>query len=1693
MLQGGATIINEPHGTWNLTTGPIAPHSSSSGGTFNNEGALATTGTDVINVTLDNSGSLAINSGTLTLGGGGSASSSGGFTVAASTTLDFNSSYSFGGSSRVSGEGSVTLASGTLTLVSGTTYDVTGGLTGTGGSATFGTGDTIGSVVSVSAGTVVFGAGTTLPTLSSVSVSGGVFGGTLNFSTGSSVTITTLTLTNGTVTGSDSINVTGTTTWKSNSTLSGSGTVISDGILNISSPSGVGSVTLIGRTLENFGTASFQGASNGNAMVLEGGATVINEPQHTWNFTTGLIEPFSSSSGGTFSNQGTLDATGTEGIGVALDNSGTVDVTSGTLSVTGGFTQTGTVSIASGGTLSVKGAYTQSSGSTTVAGGGTLTSTTNTVAINGGTLSGSGTVNGNVTNAGNIIPGGVGAAGILTISGTYTQTSGGNLTIYLSGTTAGTSYGQLEVTGAASLGGHLNLDIFGGYVPNGGDAYQVLTSGADGGQFANVNPVGFPDGTTVTTNYNPTDVLIAANVPQPVDFTALGDALEGDLSTIQGSVADGLKDAVPIPIIGQDLKGLTAVTNGLGLIVEQLVNALESIQGVAANSPKLGGDIQAAVLQYMPAYNPNEPNNGTVTLADLNDQNGGTVESNDVLFTQAASNNPDHTFSVEVLLTVTSPTSIAFSLGLGSFLTLSAGSDITLDLTTDYLLSFTFDPASNALSLDNTVSLAGQADALQPANAQVTLPTTLPATPVAIGLSITPDSSSLGGGQFAGFLQAHVSDLGSHFSAYLGVGLDADNGATLSLSGDAAVNIQLSLDFGSNVPLDPTITTGLSFGMGFDDSSLGGDPADFGVFTEPITFDGVNVSITLGILGKIIADIQQITEPIQPIINILNAQVPGLDAIGIKETLVGLFLDLTGNSSYKPEVDAFFSDITLINSLDTSSLGNAPVSLPVLKSVVISDPRAGTPFEESDSDENATPDPSGDIDSDDSELTSLDAGTPDGDPALFSFPIFSNPAAMVIPLLLGTASTANAPDLFTFQLMLQTPTLGASIPVGSIPPFVPVIKLDLGVALGLSVAGGYDLAGLIELAQQKHPSPSQIAGDVADGFYIDDYNTYITLDGSIGLEADAYIVSITGTLSLDLSLWFADPDDPSETGRAPMGSKTRLDQLGDFSLGQLFKLGGSIDLEFSINVGIELGFVNVNVFSINIGPFVLVSFDLSSGNTTPSTAPTIFLNENNTAEKISVHQTTYPDPSTANQTDEAIEVDYPNQPPVLYPTGAINTTTHQPISPDPWPTYTQIVTITNGNPFAPEMQPSVLSRTAGQSIDIASDVTSYNHDTGAAQPINAVLIGGEGDDDLEYDASGNAMLIGNGGNNTLIGGGSGTVYAYADTIDPEQPDPLLSNPAWFSQLPAWLQDDIVSTEGEVGVPDDFNSSQTLAGAGNGDFLEGGAGENQFEENGDNFAVVTEGNVSNSVQVASASTSSGSGQTMSLAHNIYFTNTEPGTYSPSNVLGLSPDATDDLVLSGLPATEFTGPYLQVAGTETTLYAFGDVQYVSVALQGGTLEIGDMSALPTLAGIIVDEDSGLFSSEPLTPGDPNTITLDPPSSGAPAAIQVGGIPVSNEDAQDNQGFPSPTQEPFYDLDVLDTVTNTHVIFQGLTDQDTVNLVLHGGTAVVQPPNGEDGARRNSATWGSRRSCSTAPAPRASPGGRTRSPSSAASATT
>src|SRR5207248_929814 len=94
-----------------------------------------------------------------------------------------------------------------------------------------------------------------------------------------------------------------------------------------------------------------------------------------------------------------------------------------------------------------------------VSGGATFSATTTTVTapVNAGSsaISISGTftagadLTGNVTNSGILNVFGSGTTGILTITGDYTQTSSGSLLLDIGGTTPGTGYDRLAVTGTA--------------------------------------------------------------------------------------------------------------------------------------------------------------------------------------------------------------------------------------------------------------------------------------------------------------------------------------------------------------------------------------------------------------------------------------------------------------------------------------------------------------------------------------------------------------------------------------------------------------------------------------------------------------------------------------------------------------------------------------------------------------------------------------------------------------------------------------------------------------------------------------------------------------------------------------------------------------------------------------------------------------------------------------------------------------------------------------------------------------------------------------------------------------------------------------------------------------------------------------------------------------------------------------------
>ena len=158
-----------------------------------------------------------------------------------------------------------------------------------------------------------------------------------------------------------------------------------------------------------------------------------------------------------------------------LSNAGTINIQKSTGS---GHTQ-----LTIGGT----GNYTQTGGTTTVDGllttAGAINISSGFVYGNAGTLTGAFDLTGGTLNPGD----GIKKAGVLNITGSYTESGSGILNIDLGGTTAGTNYDVLNVSGAAGLGGTLNVDLLTGFTPVAGNAFDILNYTSDSGTFTTTN------------------------------------------------------------------------------------------------------------------------------------------------------------------------------------------------------------------------------------------------------------------------------------------------------------------------------------------------------------------------------------------------------------------------------------------------------------------------------------------------------------------------------------------------------------------------------------------------------------------------------------------------------------------------------------------------------------------------------------------------------------------------------------------------------------------------------------------------------------------------------------------------------------------------------------------------------------------------------------------------------------------------------------------------------------------------------------------------------------------------------------------------------------------------------------------------------------------------------------------------------
>jgi hypothetical protein len=155
-----------------------------------------------------------------------------------------------------------------------------------------------------------------------------------------------------------------------------------------------------------------------------------------------------------------------------------------------------------------------------------LLTTSGAIDIQGGFLYGNkGTLTGSLDlTGGTINPGdGLKKIGFFNITGTYAESGTGILNIDLDGTLADTKYDVLNVSGAATLGGTISIDLITGFKPVVGDSWDVFNYASKTGSFTTVDLPTAPTGDTYVFSCGSTDCTLTLEV-------APGPAAKGTVS-----------------------------------------------------------------------------------------------------------------------------------------------------------------------------------------------------------------------------------------------------------------------------------------------------------------------------------------------------------------------------------------------------------------------------------------------------------------------------------------------------------------------------------------------------------------------------------------------------------------------------------------------------------------------------------------------------------------------------------------------------------------------------------------------------------------------------------------------------------------------------------------------------------------------------------------------------------------------------------------------------------------------------------------------------------------------------------------------------------------------------------------------------------------------------------------------------------
>ena len=332
-------------------------------------------------------------------------------------------------------------------------------------------------------------------------------------------------------------------------------TVTADDFIGIGSatgedPDGEGKLVVDGAgALVSAGNEMWIGGSGeiGRVTVRNGGRLEVGDylglAKSTWAGSTGFVEI---DSGGSITVDGGDILIGTEGLSgqlaeMTLDGGGSA------------LTQTGSGSLLIGAAGNSTGRVVISGGTCTTGSGGTVVEATGTLNLEGGTLNTPSLdhshggdfrftggmlevkdFTGDLVNRGGVYAPGRSTA-ISSISGDYTQLPSGTIEMEIGGTVPGGGYDHLDIGGATTLGGTLDIVLTGGFPPSLNDTFDLFDYlGGIWGDFADYHLPDLEPGLAWDVTAVPTTGVLSV-ISGPLDGDLNGDGFVGsdDLNIVR--------------------------------------------------------------------------------------------------------------------------------------------------------------------------------------------------------------------------------------------------------------------------------------------------------------------------------------------------------------------------------------------------------------------------------------------------------------------------------------------------------------------------------------------------------------------------------------------------------------------------------------------------------------------------------------------------------------------------------------------------------------------------------------------------------------------------------------------------------------------------------------------------------------------------------------------------------------------------------------------------------------------------------------------------------------------------------------------------------------------------------------------------------------------------------------------------------